>query len=369
MRCEYQYFRIFDFGGFLDIEKARRLLEGSFLVKGLSPVKGAPEYISFAPVLSIEFGEQGLFQFENGTPCKVRAKIFEIGAISILFEAQMDCESVNLLRDHWGFALKQKGKTFRKSEIALALFDQIKQKLQSSLIDRYEIDVPPEYYTIFTLEPDGTHAVEFIEKNRRQLAALLINEKSPERLGDREVEEILGARYSYYHDEVSIVDWEATVTVCPNIRDEDDILAVLEVANLQLLELRTFDDYLDQVIEKASGDLRTIFSPGGFFQGRARRMVADLAETRVELEKMVDEISNVAKFYGDWYIARVYLGCRKKLHIERWLGSVQEKLNSLRDLYELAATESTNRRLLLLEGLIVILFVLDIVLIAVSGKL
>ena len=32
MRCEYQYFRIFDFGGFLDIEKAKRVLEGAFLV-------------------------------------------------------------------------------------------------------------------------------------------------------------------------------------------------------------------------------------------------------------------------------------------------------------------------------------------------
>lgn len=362
MRCEYQYFRIFDFGGFLDIEKARRALEGSFLVQGVTPSKGAPEYVSFAPVITLEFGERGLFQFESGAQCKVYAKIFELGAIAIHFVSRLEAGSIAELRGIWDLTLRRDGKTLRKSEIAREFFEEIRRRLAATLIDRYDAEVSPEYYTVFEIECKDGGTADFIAKNRSALAALLINEKSPERLGAREVEEILGAPYSYYHDETTFIDWDAAVTICSDLNEEDDVLPVLESANLQLLELRTYDDYLDRVIEKASHDLRTIFAPGGFFKGRARRMVGDLAETRVELEKMVDEINNVAKFYGDWYIGRVYLGCRKKLHVDRWLASVQEKLGTLRDLYELAANEATNRRLLLLEALIVILFVLDIVL-------
>ena len=368
MRCEYQYFRIFDFGGFLEIEKVRRVLEGSFLVQGVNPVKGAPEYVSFAPSLTIEFGDRGLFQFENGVPCKAFAKIFEVGAVSINFAAQMDSPSLEALRQYWDLTLRQGEKALRKSEIARKFFEEIYMKLLGSLLDRYEVDVYPEYYTIFSVEVADGKVAELLERSRRALAALLINERNAERLGTREVEEILGTPYSYYHDEVSFVDWDAAVTVCADLRGEDDIVSVLEAANLQLLELRTYDAYLDRVIEKAAVDLRNIFAPGGFFKGRARRMVEELAETRVELEKMVDEISNVAKFYGDWYIARVYLGCRKKLHVDRWLDSVQEKLDTLGDLYELAANEATNRRLLLLEVLIVVLFAFDIALIVLSQK-
>lgn len=362
MRCEYQYFRIFDFGGFLDIEKARRALEGSFLVQGVTPTKGAPEYVSFAPVVTLEFGERGQFQFENGVPCKVFAKIFELGAISIHFVAKLEVASIAELRSTWDLTLRHNGKTLRKSEIAREFFEEVRRKLASSLVDRYDSDVSPEYYTVFEIECRDRGAADFVATNRAALASLLINEKSSERLGAREVEEILGVPYSYYHDEITFIDWDASVTIRADLREEDDVLPVLESANLQLLELRTYDTYLDRVIEKTAQDLRNIFAPGGFFKGRARRMVGDLAETRVELEKMVDEINNVAKFYGDWYIGRVYLGCRKKLHVDRWLDSVQEKLGTLRDLYELAATEATNRRLLVLEVLIVVLFVLDIVL-------
>lgn len=362
MRCEYQYFRIFDFGGFLDIEKARRALEGSFLVQGVTPIKGAPEYVSFAPVLTLEFGERGLFRFQNGVPCKVFAKVFELGAIAIHFVAMFDFATPAQLREVWDFTLEKDGKTLRKSEIARGFFEEIQRKLHTSLIERYEVDVSPEYYTVFAIECKEQPASKFLEDHKLALASLLINEKSPERLGAKEVDEILGPPFSYYHDEVTFIDWDAAVTVCSDLKGDDDVLPVLEAANLQLLELRTFDAYLDRVIEKSTLDLRTIFAPGGFFKGRARRMVEELAETRIELEKMVDEISNVAKFFGDWYVARVYLGCRKKLHVDRWLASVQEKLDSLRDLYELAATEATNRRLLLLEVLIVILFVFDIVL-------
>jgi hypothetical protein len=89
---------------------------------------------------------------------------------------------------------------------------------------------------------------------------------------------------------------------------------------------------------------------------------------QMDLAKMSDEASNIAKFSGDWYLARVYLACRERFHIEGWRAGVREKLQSLEHLYVLANTEINNRRMVLLEGLIVVLFIIDLLALVLAKK-
>jgi hypothetical protein len=82
---------------------------------------------------------------------------------------------------------------------------------------------------------------------------------------------------------------------------------------------------------------------------------------RVELAKLADEVTHVTKFIGDWHLARVYLLARERFHLDQWRASVVDRLGGLDQLYTLAQGERYNRRMLILEFIIVLLFAVDLV--------
>ena len=35
----------------------------------------------------------------------------------------------------------------------------------------------------------------------------------------------------------------------------------------------------------------------------------------MDLTQVTDELSNITKFIGDWYLARIYMGCVARFHL------------------------------------------------------
>ena len=144
-----------------------------------------------------------------------------------------------------------------------------------------------------------------------------------------------------------------------------DMFYVIEVANIQLEELKTYDMELDTVLDKAYDDVQVIVRPHAFRQ--RQRVLADLREIRMDLTQVTDELSNITKFIGDWHLARVYMGCVARFHLSQWQDMVSQKLRSLDSLYTMLQQDSTNRVMLMLEIAIVALFVIDLIVITVLG--
>jgi uncharacterized Rmd1/YagE family protein len=89
-------------------------------------------------------------------------------------------------------------------------------------------------------------------------------------------------------------------------------------------------------------------------------MVRELSAVRMDLAKVTDEVANTAKFFGDWYIARVYIGLAGKLHIADYHKVVEEKLATLNDLYQSVLSEIDRRQNLLLEITVVVLIAVEL---------
>jgi uncharacterized Rmd1/YagE family protein len=87
----------------------------------------------------------------------------------------------------------------------------------------------------------------------------------------------------------------------------------------------------------------------------------ELREIRVDLARLSDELSNITKFFGDWHLARIYKGLADRFHLGDWHRTIDEKLKTLDDLYQILRADQTNRTMLLLEITIVVLFVVDLV--------
>jgi uncharacterized Rmd1/YagE family protein len=93
-------------------------------------------------------------------------------------------------------------------------------------------------------------------------------------------------------------------------------------------------------------------------------MVKELAALRMDLGEATFQVDNISKLWGDWFLGKVYRSCARKFELESWRRIVAEKMQDLSDIYQVAQSEAEARRLLALEALVVILFVIDLILIA-----
>src|SRR5687768_2028514 len=137
----------------------------------------------------------------------------------------------------------------------------------------------------------------------------------------------------------------------------------MELANLQLAELEAYDRMLDDAVERSYRDLRARRLRSWASAGVQR----ELREIRVDLARLSDELSNITKFFGDWHLARIYKGLSDRFHLADWHRTIDEKLKTLDNLYQILRADQTNRTMIVLEATIVLLFIVDLILLF-TGK-
>ncbi len=87
------------------------------------------------------------------------------------------------------------------------------------------------------------------------------------------------------------------------------------------------------------------------------------------MARFSDELSNISKFFGDWHLARLYELVASRFHLADWHRTVDSKLKTLGELYELLKHDQTNRWMMVLEFTIVLLFIIDLALLFIGlGK-
>ena len=97
-------------------------------------------------------------------------------------------------------------------------------------------------------------------------------------------------------------------------------------------------------------------------------ILRQLREIRIDLARFSDELSNISKFFGDWHLARIYENISARFHLGDWHRTIDGKLKTLDDLYQLLNHDQTNRWMLMLEVTIVLLFVIDLVILFLGLK-
>jgi hypothetical protein len=224
-----------------------------------------------------------------------------------------------------------------------------------------------EAYTVFCIDAplvaeDGQplSAEDWLHQHRREVAALLTQETDVNQLSRQEADESTGRYLSYYENDLAVLDWDAALIV-QEPAQLDEILYVLELANLQLAELEAYDRILDTALERSYRDLAR--QPR-----RSREVMRELREIRVDLARLSDELSNITKFFGDWHIARLYENISARFHLADWHRTIHEKLKTLDDLYQLLSQDRINQWMLTLEVTIVLLFIVDLILLVMGLK-
>lgn len=191
-----------------------------------------------------------------------------------------------------------------------------------------------------------------------KLASILRSE--PGRLSAQEIEDALSCRISYTPGDLTLIDWNGALVVGAEM---EDVIAVLEYANVELLELRTLDGELDRALERSHArhsakGWRKVVGLGPAIGSETP--LQRIAELQLDAATLFEEVNNSFKMLGDQYLARVYRLVSQRLHLSEWDATILRKLNTLESMYEKLHDFETTRRLELLEWIVIILIASEI---------
>ncbi|HON07518.1 MAG TPA: hypothetical protein PLW02_05385 [Verrucomicrobiota bacterium] len=359
---EVVYIFAFDIAYELQIPKIKELFEQPIAEFGLDISKRSPKqlllhrsYMVRLPPIE-RIGPDGLIQVSRNV------KLFQVGAISITVRVPFEV-------DHFSELVRYHDLEFKSGPLydeVKTLANQVLEKLKPYCVRPVNQIGDEEAYTVFCInspvldsqmEPVNTEI--WFKSHRRQIASLLTQEPDQSILSKQESDESTERYLTYYENDLVVIDWDAALII-DEPKDFDEVLYIMELANLHLAELEAYDKILDQSIDRAYNDL---YMHALFQRGNIMR---DLREIKVDMTRISDELLNITKFFGDWHLARIYEIIASRFHLSDWYRIINEKLKTLGEIYQLLYQDKMNQWMLILEFTIVLLFIIDLIVLIIG---
>lgn len=351
-------YRMFDVGDGIDLDRAERILLDSPARRRVRLSREGAEALAFtAPPLDVGLGPRHVELPRLGRTIagELSCRFFDFAAVSALFDVPIP--EGTPLGDLFPLC-DELYDTPALEELARRELGPIVQRLRPAIEGSHVWRGVETYTVIFVERLEGNPTAEDVLATPG-LAKLLLGEASPRRLAAAERDDVLKHAFSYFEDDLAIIDWNSAFVLEPS--GSRDIPDILEFATSQLLEFRYFDDLLDQElnriydeVEEAGSRWWALFwSPYGKLARRLMRQIVDITE-------FTERVENSLKVVGDFYLARIYRSAVRRFRLSAWQESVDRKQEIAAQVYALLKGEIDNRRNTLLEATIVLLIVFEI---------
>lgn len=356
LRAELVQMRLFDLGGVVDLGRLGPVLGDTPQPAPVVSHSPLPPSTTFPQPHEIVYAPQ---QAPAGTRIEVR--IHAVGVLAIRVRTAATVEDLGRLAAA-AEAVRVDGLGIDAACRAIA--DRVVPDVRSALDAEYDARQFTERYVAYCVHAlpsqvprileDGTHAI-----------AQLVSDSVGQDLGPARLQAATKHTMQYTPGDAVVLGWDHAV-ILDEPGEYEDILDVLELANLELLEFRAYDAYLDRRLEGAFTALDRLWAPGGLFRS-ARGALQDISRLRVEFARLTDNLHDTGKIFGDWYTAQLHRRLHERFHLASWEKAVAAKMATLEDMFHLAQEEANHRRSLVLEIMIVLLFILDLALLLRVG--
>ncbi len=272
-------YRVYDIGSEIDLEKVETLFEDKTLRERfkLDRKHNMSLIISRSPV-SIQLGNIEINV--NGKKCEAElvAKVWHFGTVSLCFQIPIE-EGTN-----WGDLVKIASWLENDDKIDLAA--RIKaREFQNDI--KIAIPAPNEwtsnedYVTYFIQEFDGLEGPLSQLTEKVDVPALILAE-SKEVLSESMKKSTLENMFQYSKDDLVVVDWNSALVVEPS--GSMDVPLVIEFALNQLLEMRYYDDLLDQRLNTLYNEV--VGRKRGIFSNKYSRLAEDAGQIYLEISEI-----------------------------------------------------------------------------------
>lgn len=350
----------FDVGSGIALDAAQRALAASQPTREeLSRERRTPSSLRFRPApLQASVDGEAVAIGRFATNPSIQCTLFDFGAISVAFRiplAETDLEELSRLAcelyEHRPLLAEARR---RVAALVALLGSSIAQPNIDEIVEDYVV-YQAERWSVSSdaADPDGVESgAEAILHSAPGIARVLRAADEP--LSDEEIADAVSTRLSYGREDVAVIDWNAAILLD---RRPQDVLAVLEFANVELLEMRFLDDRLDDALDRSLESLSRRTALRADREERRR-----LALLQMDGALLFEGINNALKLVGDQYLARVYRATARRFHLPEWDESVMRKLDTVQRFYEKLSDEQSTRRMEVLEWIIIILIAFSIVL-------
>jgi hypothetical protein len=352
LQAEIHAIVVFEIAQGVDLEHSERLLRGgerpAFRHRGRAT---SLFHYRPAPLRITQEGSQTLAGRWPSEPV-VDLVLYDFGAASVAYHFPIDGD-LGVLREA-SIALQQQPLLHDARERVDALLRSISAALTKPRVLSFTED-----YAIFGLRttPQQIAAGEFCERYATEIAKILRPES-----GELSQDEIINAtelRISFGPSDLTIVDWDGAFVIDP---DPEDVRAVLEFANVQLLEMRWLDLQMDDALERSYVLLGRGRAWRAFWRRGARDDTWQVAELQLESSVLLERVSNALKVFGEEYLTRIYRLAAKRFQLAELDATLTRKLSTIESIYQKLSDRASAIRMEALEWVVIILIALEIVL-------
>jgi hypothetical protein len=189
------------------------------------------------------------------------------------------------------------------------------------------------------------------------IAQLLRGERQPLSAQERDV--VLRNSLSYLADDLVVPAWNAAFIY----DSEPAALAAIEIfefANSQLLEFRYHDDLLESELTRIYAQLEAPSWKDRLAGRRYTRAALHLQSLVIDVNELTDRMENAVKFVGDIYAARLFGNVAARLGLDRWKRNVDDKLETLDDIYRFAVERTGMSQANILELAILLILLIEL---------
>lgn len=347
-------YRVYDIGSEIDLDKVEALFENKAFKERfkLDRKHNSSLVISSNPV-SIQLRNVELTLDGIKSEAEVIAKVWNFGTLSL-------CIHLPIIPGTSWTELVAFAKTLEKDiqidQILRARAKDFQNEIRSAIPILSDWQTNEDYITYFIQEFE-TPIVPITSITELVDVSALILAESENFLSETMKKSTLENVYQYSKDDLVVVDWNSALVIEPS--GSFDVPLIIEFALSQLLEMRYYDDLLDQ-------RLNTLYNAvvgrnKGLLSNKYSRLAEEAGQFYLEISEIVENVENSFKTVGDFYLANIFRATSRRFRFEDWQKSINEKLSNLAEVSKLLHSEVNEGRNQFMEIVIIVLIAIEVV--------
>jgi hypothetical protein len=345
---------LFDIAETVDLLAIPALVGGPAVAAKLAPKPATPSYLKYeTPPLTFDGDVVGLGAIDDFA---VRFRVYDYGVIAVMLTRPFSGEWADLAALSQ-VLIENEDLERRAEQLCRTVIGRVEQALTGPRKEFLSED-----YLVFAIHEldQPTSADQLIAERSEVLAEILRGERQT--LSDQERYAILQHRLSYLADDLIVPTWNAAL-VYDTAAGAQAALDILEFANSQLLQYRYYDRLLDAELAAIYARLQQPRWYEQWLGSRHTNAARHVHSLFIDVNELTDRTENALKFIGDVYAARLFSLVSGRLGLAAWKANIQEKLETLDDIYRFSVEQSAMTRGQFMELSIVLILVLELVLI------
>ncbi|MEN0058472.1 MAG: hypothetical protein AAGB31_06530, partial [Bdellovibrio sp.] len=233
-------YRVFDIGKDVDLEKAQKLFEASGSAQRFRLNRRSKAMIINNAPLSLVIENSKYNALGHPLELEITAKIWHFGALSVTLALDLPKDiSWNRLIELGNFLEND----LTLHDLAKKRVEQIIQGMDRERSNSISWDTYEDYICYFFKRIDGCEKNALSILDKYDVYRLILSENN-ETLSEQIKKSISESTFQYSQDDLAIIDWNSALIIEPS--GSMDIVDVIEFSLCQLLEMRYYDDLLDE---------------------------------------------------------------------------------------------------------------------------